>query len=568
MEKIKLVIWDMDNTFWKGTLAEGDIEIRQKNLNIVRQLTDRGIINSICSKNDFLPVKNRLVKEGIWDFFVFPSVSYEPKGTAVKNLLKQMLLRPENTLFIDDDVRNLEEVSFYNPNINTSLPDIIDKMLDMPQFDGEDLNHDRLKRYKLLEEKARDKVQYSSNREFLLNSNIKVYINGGGDILNHSERIFELIERTNQLNFTKNRISKTELQTLLTSPSHQNYYVVVEDRYGKYGVVGFCSVCREELEHFLFSCRIIGMGVEQYVYNALGCPKLIERGDVVSHVNNSANVDWINMGQDNSPDDNTDQNNLEDQIKKNIVLRGGCDLYSMMSYIHNKSITTEFNFRRFHRDHTFLTCGCIRYDRKMQNFLTKNIAFLNDDCFDTEIFSPKTDVVVLSLLMDYVQKVYHLKDNPEIKVAYGDFNKNLDFTAFDCSETGEEFIRNELIPDGRISLEQFKENLQYIRDHIDKRKLLILINGCEVPSTNPDEYGREKIHQEYNHVVDEFVNDHRENTKLLDMRKLVLSQDNLADNIRHYKRDVYYKMAMELSHLLQSQDVYLSAEEAEEKKIL
>lgn len=42
------------NLSWHGTLAEdGLVIITQKNINIVKELMNRGIVNSICSKNDF-----------------------------------------------------------------------------------------------------------------------------------------------------------------------------------------------------------------------------------------------------------------------------------------------------------------------------------------------------------------------------------------------------------------------------------------------------------------------------------------------------------------------------------
>ena len=48
--KVKLVIWDLDETFWKGTLSEGKVQKVDKNFNIVKSLIDRGIMCSIVSK--------------------------------------------------------------------------------------------------------------------------------------------------------------------------------------------------------------------------------------------------------------------------------------------------------------------------------------------------------------------------------------------------------------------------------------------------------------------------------------------------------------------------------------
>ena len=54
--RIKLVIWDLDDTFWQGILSEGEINPIHENCILVKELSRRGIVNSICSKNDFAPL--------------------------------------------------------------------------------------------------------------------------------------------------------------------------------------------------------------------------------------------------------------------------------------------------------------------------------------------------------------------------------------------------------------------------------------------------------------------------------------------------------------------------------
>lgn len=73
LSNIKLVIWDLDETFWKGTLSErgGVIVPIAKNIELVRDLTDRGIVNAICSKNDYEPAVMKLREFGVDEFFVF-----------------------------------------------------------------------------------------------------------------------------------------------------------------------------------------------------------------------------------------------------------------------------------------------------------------------------------------------------------------------------------------------------------------------------------------------------------------------------------------------------------------
>ena len=85
--KIKLVIWDLDETFWKGTLSEGEICPIEKNLELVKYLTDRGIMNAISSKNDFAVAKAKLEELGVWDYFIFPHINLEPKGPQIRQIL-------------------------------------------------------------------------------------------------------------------------------------------------------------------------------------------------------------------------------------------------------------------------------------------------------------------------------------------------------------------------------------------------------------------------------------------------------------------------------------------------
>ena len=74
-EAIRLVVWDLDETFWRGTLSEGGLQdyVRDHH-DIVIELAKRGIISSICSKNDHATVEQILKQYGIWDYFILPSI--------------------------------------------------------------------------------------------------------------------------------------------------------------------------------------------------------------------------------------------------------------------------------------------------------------------------------------------------------------------------------------------------------------------------------------------------------------------------------------------------------------
>ena len=132
-ETVKLVVWDLDETFWKGTLSEGGVELIEDNAAVVRELNRRGIVSSICSKNDYAAARQRLETAGLWDEFVFPRIGWMPKGQAIAQLIDDIQLLPPNVLFIDDRVGNLREAEFFAAGLQTAGPEIIPRLLDLPQ---------------------------------------------------------------------------------------------------------------------------------------------------------------------------------------------------------------------------------------------------------------------------------------------------------------------------------------------------------------------------------------------------------------------------------------------------
>ena len=216
LSSVKLVIWDLDETFWKGTLSEGHIEPSQENINLVRLLTRKGIVNSICSKNDYESAKKELIRiSNIWDMFVFPSINWNPKGQRTAELIRSMGLRAENVLFIDDNPGNTEEVKYYLPDITTLNPSDISILYEYAEhLEDESVPDKRLKQYKILEAKTKAHASVSSNDEFLRQSDIKIFVEH--DCMKYIARITELVGRTNQLNYTKNRMNESEIMNLLT----------------------------------------------------------------------------------------------------------------------------------------------------------------------------------------------------------------------------------------------------------------------------------------------------------------------------------------------------------------
>jgi FkbH-like protein len=335
-DTVKLVIWDLDDTFWRGTLAEGDIEPIPANIERVTELAARGIVSAICSKNDFEQAKARLTALGVYEYFVFPSIGFSPKGHAVTEIVEGTGLRAQNTLFIDDNPLNRAEVKHFNPDIMVGDPaGLLETLLDHPHLAGKpDPDLTRLKQYRSLQRKFEErKITALSNEEFLRASNIRVTIDY--DIGKNFERIVELLNRTNQLNYTKQRLHSdadiAAFRALLESFGAYAGCVFAADTYGDYGLIGFFLVQRRagerKLVHFVFSCRTMHMGIEQYVYELIEKPDLTVVEPVAYGLRSHAAIDWINSEAETA-------DGAENSAAGNgrLVLLGGCDLLQVASY--------------------------------------------------------------------------------------------------------------------------------------------------------------------------------------------------------------------------------------------
>jgi FkbH-like protein len=359
-EAVRLVIWDLDETYWKGTVTEGGIqEYIQQNHDIVIELARRGIVSSICSKNDEASILKILAERGILGYFIFPSISWEPKGARLAELIESVQLRPATVMFIDDNPNNRAEAAARVPDLQVEGEAFISKMLFDPRFRGKDDEElSRLAQYKLLETRKRDEKQASGNNEdFLRQCDIRICIEY--DIDANIDRAVELITRTNQLNFTKRPLpgNDEEARNLLKAElrffARQAGLVKVVDKYGDYGFVGFfvTDALREHhvpgaahrtLRHFCFSCRTLGMFVEQWVYEYLDRPHLNVVGDVLTDLSVPRSIDWIRLVSSIS-----DEATVCEKVAPEIRVYGGCEANVIGVYL--KAYSEKFdvlgNFR-------------------------------------------------------------------------------------------------------------------------------------------------------------------------------------------------------------------------------
>lgn len=342
--EVKLVVWDLDDTFWHGTLSEEAITPIAANAELVRLLASRGIVSSICSKNERSAVEIRLKELDIWDYFVLPSVSFTAKGRAIAELVEALQLRAENVVFIDDNPAVRAEAAFGCPGLQClASPEELQTALDGPYLQGKpDPELTRLAQYHALADRFdRRQTHAAGNEDFLRQSGIRIEIDYA--VENHLDRVIELINRSNQLNFTKRRLPDeaacARFVEELSLFGFKAGLVRASDKYGDYGIVGFfmtLATLREyRLEHFVFSCRIMNMGIEQYVYEYLNKPAIEIAAPVANGLTVYPRINWIGFGAATQT--------LDRLRDRRLVLIGGCDMLQLSTYCGGK--LSEFTNR-------------------------------------------------------------------------------------------------------------------------------------------------------------------------------------------------------------------------------
>jgi FkbH-like protein len=268
---IKLVIWDLDDTLWAGTLADGDtVALFERRAAMIRALNARGVVSSICSKNDFETAKAQLVALDLWDAFVFPHIAFTPKPQAIEAIIADMQLRAQNVLFVDDNPVNLREVAYCIPEIQLldATAANCDERLQALVDAHEGVRRNRVAEYRILEHKKADRDTAGvSNEDFLRGCEIRACAPYLMDNLDFAGRIEELVNRSNQLNYTRSRVTREALERdIIDVVAFDSWSIFAWDKYGHYGLVGFVMVDRKTpaLVHFTFSCRVMHMGMEEY----------------------------------------------------------------------------------------------------------------------------------------------------------------------------------------------------------------------------------------------------------------------------------------------------------------
>jgi FkbH-like protein len=266
---VKCVVWDLDHTVWDGILLEDEaVELRPGVRELLQALDERGILQSIASRNDRERALARLHSLGIAEYFLHPQIDWSAKGQNVARIAEKLNLGLDTFLFIDDQPFEREEVAFACPAVRTVDAADLAGLLDRPELNPEFITGDSRRRRRMymadIERQQAEESFDGPSEEFLRTLEMRFTLGPCGE--DDLQRAEELTVRTNQLNTTGYTYGYDELNAFRASPGHILLVAGLEDRYGTYGKIGLALVEKTEpalwtVKLLLMSCRVMSRGV-------------------------------------------------------------------------------------------------------------------------------------------------------------------------------------------------------------------------------------------------------------------------------------------------------------------
>jgi len=293
----KVLCIDLDNTIWGGVLGDDGpfgIKLNQTNedkiyLEIqkkILQIKNLGVLICIVSKNSISNVlevfeKNHNLILKINDFTIIKA-NWENKSQNILEISQELNLGLDSFVFLDDNDFEKNEVKKSLPEVEVILnfsptrkdlySDVIDAMYEnfFLTFKLTDEDKNRNKQYGIVKLRNSFKNTTSSFNDYLTSLEMKIHVSIMKDY--QKDRVFQLINKTNQFNLTTKRISLEEFSNLnqLDSPI---FVANLKDKFSDEGLTFIMLTLLKEnevyIENIIMSCRVMGRDLELSVFSLI-----------------------------------------------------------------------------------------------------------------------------------------------------------------------------------------------------------------------------------------------------------------------------------------------------------
>lgn len=290
----KAIALDLDNTLWGGVIGDDGVngikigsetaigEAYEDFQKYIKNLKDIGIVLTIDSKNDLENALEGLNHPSMIlhkdDFFIIKS-NWNLKSNNILESAREINIGEDSFVFIDDNPVERELVRSQLQNV--AVPEIGDKIelfknfidrnnyFEIISLSKEDL--ERAKYYQDNQNREKEQQNYSNYSDYLKSLDMIAEIDEAKEI--YLERIYQLINKTNQFNLTTKRYTKSEVEEIYKDPNQILLYGKLKDKFGDNGLISIIIGKQVgdvlEIPLWIMSCRVLKRDMEIAMLNEL-----------------------------------------------------------------------------------------------------------------------------------------------------------------------------------------------------------------------------------------------------------------------------------------------------------
>ena len=304
----KVLALDLDNTLWGGVVGDlgpGGIKFGQGSgegeaflafQRYAKELSQRGIVLAVCSKNDPEKAREPFEKRAdmvlrLADISAFVA-NWNNKADNLRTIADQLELGLDSIVFVDDNPAERALVRRFVPQV--AVPDLPEdpsgyiaavarhRYFETTSFTQEDSARAR---YYFENTRRKELAAGAPDLEsFLASLQMKMKVEPINDL--NIERSTQLVNKSNQFNLTTRRYTLSEVRGLVENSEWQTRTFSLRDELGDNGLISVILLRKQAdalaIDTWIMSCRVLQRGVEQFARNELvdlcraaGCNRLL-----------------------------------------------------------------------------------------------------------------------------------------------------------------------------------------------------------------------------------------------------------------------------------------------------
>jgi len=287
----KAIIFDCDNTLWKGVLGEEGFDgiemssstregaVFSEIQSIALALNKQGILIGLCSKNNPADVDEVIKLHPAMqlrdEHITIKKVNWSDKATNLREIAEELNIGLDSLVFVDDSSFEVNFIKEQIPEI--TVLQVPDRLYDYPKMLRENSglfynlsyteeDKQKIGMYKQQVQRETIKKEYAAIEGYLSSMGLKLTIFEDDNSI--IPRMSQMSQKTNQFNLTTQRYTEGDIKRFIANNDAKVLAFSVSDKFGDSGVTGLCIINIDsnrkiaDIDTFMMSCRVIGRNIE------------------------------------------------------------------------------------------------------------------------------------------------------------------------------------------------------------------------------------------------------------------------------------------------------------------